>query len=135
MCILTPIEVPKALAHIAENDYLLNLDSFGPFDLTVHGAFQMAMKRGFVRVALVLCVDAFRIVINIVLEDIRLLCLGGRQDEVHRLFVEFKFARLYTKPNNHVNCVIRHEYLAPICVSAIYLLFIISGCTERWAFT
>ena len=103
MCILVPIEVPKLLAHIDENDHLLNLDGFGPFDLTVHGDFQMAMKRGFVRVALILCVDAFGIFINIVLENIRLLCLGGRQDEVHRLFVEFKFARLYAKANYHVD--------------------------------
>src|SRR6266446_10916876 len=93
MCILAPIEVPKVLAHIAENDHLLNLDGFGPFDLTVLGDFQMAMKRGFVRVALMLCVDTFGIFINFVLEDIRLLCLGDRQDEVYRLFVEFEFAR------------------------------------------
>jgi len=59
MCILAPIEVPKVLAHIAENDHLLNLGGFGPFDLTVHGDFQMAMKRGFVREALMLCVDTF----------------------------------------------------------------------------
>jgi hypothetical protein len=103
MCILAPIEVPKALTHIAENDHLLNRGGFGPFDLTVHGGFQMAMKRGFVRVALILCVDAFGIFINILLENIRFLCLGGRQDEVRRLFVEFKFARLYAKANNHVN--------------------------------
>ena len=63
MCILVPIKVPKALAHVAENDHLINLDGFGPFDLTLHGAFQMAMKRGFVRVALILCIDAFRIFI------------------------------------------------------------------------
>src|SRR6266481_7440974 len=121
MCILAPIEVPKVLAHIAENDHLLNLDGFGPFDLTVLGDFQMAMKRGFVRVALMLCVDAFGIFINFVLEDIRLLCLGDRQDEVNRLFVEFEFARLYAKPKNHVNCVIRHEWLGPI-VSLLSLL-------------
>ena len=78
MCILVPIEVPKALGHIAENDHLVNLDGFGPFDLIVHGAFQMAMKRGFVLVTLVLCVDAFRIFINTVFEDRRLPCLGGR---------------------------------------------------------
>src|SRR6266446_8487442 len=119
MCILAPIEVPKVLAHIAENDHLLNLDGFGPFDLTVLGDFQMAMKRGFVRVALMLCVDTFGIFINFVLEDIRLLCLGDRQDEVYRLFVEFEFARLYAKPKNHVNWVIRHECLALICVIAI----------------
>jgi hypothetical protein len=138
MCILAPIEVPKVLAHIAENDHLLNLGSFGPFDLTVRGDFQMAMKRGFVREALMLCVDAFGILINFVFKDIRLLCLGDRQDEVNRLFVEFEFARLYAKPKNHVNWVIRHEYLAPFCVIATslrYLLSIISGCTERWAFT
>jgi hypothetical protein len=52
MCLLAPIEVPKALAHLAEDDHLLNFGGVGPFDLTLHGAFQMAMKRGFVRVAL-----------------------------------------------------------------------------------
>src|SRR6266403_2232734 len=119
MCILVPIEVPKVRAHIAENDHMLNLGGFGPFDLTVHGDFQMAMKRGFVREALMLCVDAFSICINFVLEGIRLLCLGDRQDEVNRLFVEFEFARLYAKPKNHVNWIIRHECLAPICVLAI----------------
>ena len=95
MCILVPVEVPKALAHIAENDHLLNLGGFGPFDLSVNGDFQMAMKRGFVRVALKLCVDAVGIFINVVFENIRLLGLGGRQDEVDCLFVEFKLARLY----------------------------------------
>ena len=78
MCLLAPIEVPKALAHIAENDHLLNFGGFGPFDLTVLGEFQMAVKRGFVRVTLILCVDAFGVFINIVLENIRLLRLGGR---------------------------------------------------------
>jgi hypothetical protein len=94
MCILVPIEVPKVLAHIAENGHLLNLGGFGPSDLTVHGDFQMAMNRGFVREALMLRVDAFGIFINCVLEGIRLLCLGDRQDEVNRLFVEFEFSRL-----------------------------------------
>ena len=103
MCLLAPIEVPEALAHITENDHLLNFSGLGPFDLTVLGKFQMAVKRGFVRVALVLCVDALRIVISVVLKDIRLPCLGGRQDEVRRLFVELKFPRFYPKPNYHVN--------------------------------
>jgi hypothetical protein len=35
------------------------------------------------------------------------------------LFVEFEFSRLYAKPKNHVNWIIRLECLAPICIVAV----------------